>query len=175
MIKQLLLYGARRQFSRRYIPVLMAGMFFAGGSLCSTMVLVMTTYLRFAPVEQVGSPLAIVLFVLAVAIVLSNYLIARGRPRWLWVMIAVAVSCFAIAVPALALRPDPLLYGLAVVCPWLCLLTLNTSRHRRFREHCLAFRHERERAVQETQAQKVREQKRETLRARRHAVHQKTP
>ncbi|WNW13138.1 hypothetical protein RRX38_18910 [Pseudomonas sp. DTU_2021_1001937_2_SI_NGA_ILE_001] len=166
MNEERLSYNARRQFSRRYTPVLMAGLLCASGALSATMNLVITTYLREAPVDEVGPMVMTVVCTQVFLIILSNYLIARGRPQGMWIMVAVSFVCLASAVPTIAFQPNPILYALALLLPLLCLLILNSSRHREFRKHCLSFRHERDAVTQQIKAQRALEKKREMLRAR---------
>ena len=126
MSESLMFYGARRAFARHYIPTFMVGMFSVGASSGCKLLIVLTTYFHGVSLDEVGSPIAIAYLLLMILIVVSNYLIARGRPRWIWVMIILSTLGFFIVLPALAFEPDRLIYALGICSPLLCLLILNT-------------------------------------------------
>jgi uncharacterized protein (DUF58 family) len=70
----------------------------------------------------------------------SNFMILRGRPSWVWVMVGIYVACLLFVVPMLQYQPHKVLYGLALLFPFLGLLILNSKVQREMRAKLVGIR-----------------------------------
>nr|WP_280639981.1 hypothetical protein [Pseudomonas sp. RGM2987] len=85
---------------------------------------------------------------LTLVIVHCNFMIARGRPRWVLLLSMVLGLCFLCVLPTIEYRPNRLIYSLSLLFPLLALLLLNSKRHREMRRKLVKIRHQRELIIQ---------------------------
>lgn len=130
-----------RDFFRHYFLTFMGGVFAACFSLGLAVALAFVTYFRDASLGQVGLKIMSVGALLILLTVHSNFMILRGRPSWVWVMVGIYVVCLLFVVPMLQYQPHKVLYGLALLFPFLGLLILNTNVQREMRQKLLEIRH----------------------------------
>ena len=136
-----------RDFFRQYFLTFMGGVFAACFSLALAVALAFITYFRDAPIAQVGLEIMSAGALLILLTVHSNFMILRGRPSWVWVMVGIYVACLLFVVPMLQYQPHKVLYGLALLFPFLGLLLLNSKRHREMRQKLLEIRHLRQAVI----------------------------
>ncbi|WP_024779179.1 hypothetical protein [Pseudomonas corrugata] len=81
---------------------------------------------------------------LTLVIVHCNFMIARGRPRWVLLLAIVLGLCFICVLPTIGYRPNRLIYSLSLLFPLLALLLLNSKRHREMRSKLVDIRRQRQ-------------------------------
>ena len=84
--------------------------------------------------------LALAVALLILLTVHSNFMILRGRPSWVWVMVGIYLACLVFVVPMVQYQPHKVLYGLALLFPFLGLLTLNSKVQREMRTKLVGIR-----------------------------------
>jgi len=136
-----------RDFFRQYFLTFMGGVFAACFSLALAVALAFITYFRDTPIAQVGLKIMSVGALLILLTVHSNFMILRGRPSWVWAMVGIYVVCLLFVVPMLQYQPHKVLYGLALLFPFLGLLILNTKLQREMRQKLLEIRHLRQAVI----------------------------
>ncbi|WP_426219407.1 hypothetical protein [Pseudomonas sp. DWRC2-2] len=136
-----------RDFFRQYFLTFMGGVFAACFSLALAVALAFITYFRDTPIAQVGLKIMSVGALLILLTVHSNFMILRGRPSWVWAMVGIYVVCLLFVVPMLQYQPHKVLYGLALLFPFLGLLILNTKLQREMRQKLHEIRHLRQAVI----------------------------
>ena len=129
-----------RDFFRQYFLTFMGGVFAAYFSLALAVALAFVTYFRDVPLAQVGLKIMLVGALLILLTVHSNFMILRGRPSWVWVMVGIYLACLVFVVPMVQYQPHKVLYGLALLFPFLGLLTLNSKAQREMRIKLIGIR-----------------------------------
>ena len=129
-----------RDFFRQYFLTFLGGVFAAYFSLALAVALAFVTYFRDVPLAQVGLKIMLVGALLILLTVHSNFLILRGRPSWVWVMVGIYLACLVFVVPMVQYQPHKVLYGLALLFPFLGLLTLNSKVQREMRTKLVGIR-----------------------------------
>ena len=129
-----------RDFFRQYFLTFLGGVFAAYFSLALAVALAFVTYFRDVPLAQVGLKIMLVGALLILLTVHSNFMILRGRPSWVWVMVGIYVACLLFVVPMLQYQPHKVLYGLALLFPFLGLLILNSKVQREMRAKLVGIR-----------------------------------
>ena len=129
-----------RDFFRQYFLTFLGGVFAAYFSLALAVALVFVTYFRDVPLAQVGLKIMLVGALLILLTVHSNFMILRGRPSWVWVMVGIYLACLVFVVPMVQYQPHKVLYGLALLFPFLGLLTLNSKVQREMRTKLVGIR-----------------------------------
>ena len=129
-----------RDFFRQYFLTFLGGVFAAYFSLALAVALAFVTYFRDVPLAQVGLKIMSVGALLILLTVHSNFMMLRGRPSWVWVMVGIYVACLLFVVPMVQFRPHKVLYGLALLFPFLGLLTLNSKVQREMRTKLVGIR-----------------------------------
>ena len=129
-----------RDFFRQYFLTFMGGVFAAYFSLALAVALAFVTYFRDVPLAQVGLKIMLVGALLILLTVHSNFMILRGRPSWVWVMVGIYLACLVFVVPMVQYQPHKILYGLALLFPFLGLLTLNSKVQREMRTKLVGIR-----------------------------------
>ena len=127
-----------RDFFRQYFLTFMGGVFAACFSLALAVALAFVTYFRDVPLAQVGLKIMLVGALLILLTVHSNFMILRGRPSW--VMVGIYLACLVFVVPMVQYQPHKVLYGLALLFPFLGLLTLNSKVQREMRTKLVGIR-----------------------------------
>ncbi|OAE16826.1 hypothetical protein A2T76_09115 [Pseudomonas brenneri] len=118
----------------------LGGVFAAYFSLALAVALAFVTYFRDVPLAQVGLKIMLVGALLILLTVHSNFMILRGRPSWVWVMVGIYLACLVFVVPMVQYQPHKVLYGLALLFPFLGLLTLNSKVQREMRTKLVGIR-----------------------------------
>ena len=108
--------------------------------LALAVALAFVTYFRDVPLDQVGLKIMLVGALLILLTVHSNFMILRGRPSWVWVMVGIYLACLVFVVPMVQYQPHKILYGLALLFPFLGLLTLNSKVQREMRTKLVGIR-----------------------------------
>ncbi|MBJ2289506.1 hypothetical protein JFT44_06070 [Pseudomonas sp. MF5691] len=129
-----------RDFFRQYFLTFLGGVFAAYFSLALAVALALVTYFRDVPLAQVGLKIMLVGALLILLTVHSNFMILRGRPSWVWVMVGIYLACLVFVVPMVQYQPHKVLYGLALLFPFLGLLTLNSKVQREMRTKLVGIR-----------------------------------
>ncbi|AYG06018.1 hypothetical protein D7M10_02510 [Pseudomonas fluorescens] len=129
-----------RDFFRQYFLTFLGGVFAAYFSLALAVALAFVTYFRDVPLAQVGLKIMLVGALLILLTVHSNFMILRGRPSWVWVMVGIYLACLVFVVPMVQYQPHKVLYGLALLFPFLGLLTLNSKVQREMRTKLVGIR-----------------------------------
>jgi Ca2+/Na+ antiporter len=129
-----------RDFFRQYFLTFMGGVFAACFSLALAVALAFITYFRDVPIAQVGLKIMSAGALLILLTVHSNFMILRGRPSWVWVMVGIYVLCLLFVFPMVQYQPHKVLYGLALLFPFLGLLTLNSKVQREMRTKLVGLR-----------------------------------
>ena len=129
-----------RDFFRQYFLTFLGGVFAAYFSLALAVALAFVTYFRDVPLAQVGLKIMLVGALLILLTVHSNFMISRGRPSWVWVMVGIYLACLVFVVPMVQYQPHKVLYGLALLFPFLGLLTLNSKVQREMRTKLVGIR-----------------------------------
>lgn len=129
-----------RDFFRHYFLTFLGGVFAAYFSLALAVALAFVTYFRDVPLAQVGLKIMLVGALLILLTVHSNFMILRGRPSWVWVMVGIYLACLVFVVPMVQYQPHKVLYGLALLFPFLGLLTLNSKVQREMRTKLVGIR-----------------------------------
>ncbi|QYM69453.1 hypothetical protein K1X80_03655 [Pseudomonas sp. So3.2b] len=129
-----------RDFFRQYFLTFLGGVFAAYFSLALAVALAFVTYFRDVPLAQVGLKIMLVGALLILLTVHSNFMILRGRPSWVWVMVGIYLACLVFVVPMVQYQPHKVLYGLALLFPFLGLLTLNSKVQREMRTELVGIR-----------------------------------
>lgn len=129
-----------RDFFRQYFLTFLGGVFAAYFSLALAVALAFVTYFRDVPLAQVGLKIMLVGALLILLTVHSNFMILRGRPSWGWVMVGIYLACLVFVVPMVQYQPHKVLYGLALLFPFLGLLTLNSKVQREMRTKLVGIR-----------------------------------
>lgn len=129
-----------RDFFRQYFLTFLGGVFAAYFSLALAVALAFVTYFRDVPLDQVGLKIMLVGALLILLTVHSNFMILRGRPSWVWVMVGIYLACLVFVVPMVQYQPHKVLYGLALLFPFLGLLTLNSKVQREMRTKLVGIR-----------------------------------
>lgn len=129
-----------RDFFRQYFLTFLGGVFAAYFSLALAVALAFVTYFRDVPLAQVGLKIMLVGALLILLTVHSNFMILRGRPSWVWVMVGIYLACLVFVVPMVQYQPHKVLYGLALLFPFLGLLTLNRKVQREMRTKLVGIR-----------------------------------
>lgn len=129
-----------RDFFRQYFLTFLGGVFAAYFSLALAVALAFVTYFRDAPMAQVGLKIMLVGALLILLTVHSNFMILRGRPSWVWVMVGIYLGCLLFVLPMVQYQPHKVLYGLALLFPFLGLLTLNSKAQREMRIKLVGIR-----------------------------------
>lgn len=129
-----------RDFFRQYFLTFLGGVFAAYFSLALAVALAFVTYFRDVPLAQVGLKIMLVGAQLILLTVHSNFMILRGRPSWVWVMVGIYLACLVFVVPMVQYQPHKVLYGLALLFPFLGLLTLNSKVQREMRTKLVGIR-----------------------------------
>ena len=129
-----------RDFFRQYFLTFLGGVFAAYFSLALAVALAFVTYFRDVPLAQVGLKIMSVGALLILLTVHSNFMILRGRPSWVWVMVGIYLACLVFVVPMVQYQPHKVLYGLALLFPFLGLLTLNSKVQREMRTKLVGIR-----------------------------------
>lgn len=129
-----------RDFFRQYFLTFLGGVFAAYFSLALAVALAFVTYFRDVPLAQVGLKIMLVGALLILLTVHSNFMILRGRPSWVWVMVGIYLACLVFVVPMVQYQPHKILYGLALLFPFLGLLTLNSKVQREMRTKLVGIR-----------------------------------
>ena len=129
-----------RDFFRQYFLTFLGGVFAAYFSLALAVALAFVTYFRDVPLAQVGLKIMLVGALLILLTVHSNFMILRGRPSWVWVMVGIYLACLVFVVPMVQYQPHKVLYGLALLFPFLGLLILNSKVQREMRAKLVGIR-----------------------------------
>ena len=129
-----------RDFFRQYFLTFLGGVFAAYFSLALAVALAFVTYFRDVPLAQVGLKIMLVGALLILLTVHSNFMILRGRPSWVWVMVGIYLACLVFVVPMVQYQPHKVLYGLALLFPFLGLLILNSKVQRKMRTKLVEIR-----------------------------------
>ena len=131
------------QLLKRFMPVIggdaLAGCF----SIALTTILAMLTYLPTHPVEFVAKTCFFSAASLGAIFALAKYEVLYGRIHWVWINVAIYLLCLLISLPAILWRPNTYLYALALLCPLVGLLILNSNRCRELRQKSVELRHTR--------------------------------
>lgn len=141
-----------RDFFRHYFLTFLGGVFAAYFSLALAVALAFVTYFRDVPMAQVGLKIILVGALLILLTVHSNFMILRGRPSWVWVMVGIYVVCLLFVFPMVQYQPHKVLYGLALLFPFLGLLTLNSKVQREMRTKLVGIRRLREAVIAQRKA-----------------------
>ncbi|CAI8719886.1 membrane hypothetical protein [Pseudomonas marginalis] len=103
----------------------------------------MLTYLPTHPVEFVAKTCFFSAAGLGAVFALAKYEVLYGRIHWVWINVAIYLLCLLISLPAILWRPNTYLYALALLCPLVGLLILNSNRCRELRQKSVELRHKR--------------------------------
>ena len=141
-----------RDFFRHYFLTFLGGVFAAYFSLALAVALAFVTYFRDVPLAQVGLKILVVGALLILLTVHSNFMILRGRPSWVWVMVGIYVACLLFVFPMVQYQPHNVLYGLALLFPFLGLLTLNSKVQREMRTKLVGIRRLRQAVIAQRKA-----------------------
>ena len=141
-----------RDFFRHYFLTFLGGVFAAYFSLALAVALAFVTYFRDVPMAQVGLKIIVVGALLILLTVHSNFMILRGRPSWVWVMVGIYVACLLFVFPMVPYQPHKVLYGLALLFPFLGLLSLNSKVQREMRTKLVGIRRLRQAVIAQRKA-----------------------
>ncbi|MEQ7919781.1 hypothetical protein ABQX22_11355 [Xanthomonas sp. WHRI 1810A] len=155
------------QFRLRFFTVFMGVIFSAIASFAISVGLGLITFFRDIPLDKSFQYAAWIGLVFSVLLAFFNFMIVKGRPRWLWGIVVILVSCLFFNLATIEYRPDRLTYMVGVLCPLLGLYLLNTNRHRDMRKILVRERQQRVAIKDALNAQCLLEKKRASLRARR--------
>jgi hypothetical protein len=145
-----------KAFFRRYFLAFLGGIFAAYFSLAFAVALSFVTYFQNAPLADSGLYIFLAGAALTLLVVHSNFMIMRGRPRWVWMVVGVLVACLLFVLPMIHYTPPRAIYVLALLSPLLGLLFLNSNGQREMRSKLVDIRHERERIKQSFRASRRR-------------------
>ncbi|WP_454833816.1 hypothetical protein [Pseudomonas lini] len=145
-----------KAFFRRYFLAFLGGIFAAYFSLAFAVALSFVTYFKNAPLDDSGLYIFLAGAALTLLVVHSNFMIMRGRPRWVWIVVGVLVACLLFVLPMIHYTPPRAIYVLALLSPLLGLLFLNSNGQREMRSKLVDIRHERERIKQSFKASRRR-------------------
>lgn len=137
-----------KAFFRRYFLAFLGGIFAAYFSLAFAIALSFVTYFQNVPLADSGLYIFLGGAALTLLVVHSNFMIMRGRPRWVWMVVGVLVACLLFVLPMIHYTPPRTIYVLALLSPLLGLLFLNSNGQREMRSKLVDIRHERERIKQ---------------------------
>lgn len=133
-----------KAFFRRYFLAFLGGIFAAYFSLAFAVALSFVTYFQNAPLADSGFYIFLAGAALTLLIVHSNFMIVRGRPRWVWMVVGVLVACLLFVLPMIQYTPPRVIYVLALLSPLLGLLFLNSNGQREMRTQLVEIRRQRE-------------------------------
>jgi hypothetical protein len=137
-----------KAFFRRYFLAFLGGVFAAYCSLAFAVALSFVTYFQNVPLTDSGLYIFLAGAALTLLVVHSNFMIVRGRPRWVWVVVGVLVGCLLFVLPMIQYTPPRVIYVVALLSPLMGLLFLNSNGQREMRSKLVDIRHERERLKQ---------------------------
>ncbi|MCJ8206222.1 hypothetical protein [Pseudomonas sp. RGM2987] len=145
-----------RAFFRHYFPAFLGGVFAAYFSIAFAIALSYSTYFNDIPLAEFGFYPLLAGAVVALLLVHSNFMILRGRPKWVRVVNGIFVSCLLFVLPMINYRPNEVVYGLSILAPLLGLLFINSKGQRAMRSHMVEIRHQREAIIRATKASRAR-------------------
>lgn len=152
-------------FRARYFPSFLGSMFLATFSIATTTV--QATQAWFREVDGIALYQVLAIVGAAMVLALGGLMITRGRTWGLWVVFAMMAMNFTVVLftfPTQAGGALLFIYALGLLFPLLCLLLLNSRRHREMRAGFAALRAEREESSHEASRQAALEEHRESLR-----------
>lgn len=132
-----------RKLLRRFMPVIGADLIAGCFSIGLVMLLVAMTYLSALPINTSTNASFIGGMGVAAVFALAKYEVLYGRIHWVWINVAIYLLCLLISLPAILWRPNTYLYALALLCPLVGLLILNSNRCRELRQKSVELRHKR--------------------------------
>lgn len=139
-----------------YLPTFIGGIFAVLFSVGCAVPLLVTFYLSGASVGEQATWSVLGGSAVTLVAVHCNFMVMRGRPRWVWGLVGVLVLCLLSVLPTIEGRPHKVIYVMAVLFPLLGLLLLNSKRHREMRGKLVDIRHQRERLSQAIKASRPR-------------------
>ncbi|MCJ8206223.1 hypothetical protein [Pseudomonas sp. RGM2987] len=137
-----------RSFLFKYFPVFIGAIMASVFALVFAVPLFFDSYFRDLSLADDAKWSFLSGVALTLVIVHCNFMIARGRPRWVLLLSMVLGLCFLCVLPTIEYRPNRLIYSLSLLFPLLALLLLNSKRHREMRRKLVKIRHQRELIIQ---------------------------
>ncbi|CAH0288558.1 hypothetical protein [Pseudomonas mediterranea] len=137
-----------RSFLFNYFPVFIGAILASIFALACAIPLFFDSYFRNLPLAEGAKWSFLSGIALTLVIVHCNFMIARGRPRWVVPLVIVLGLCFLCVLPTIEYRPNRLIYSLSLLFSLLALLLLNSKRHREMRSKLVEIRRQRERLTQ---------------------------
>ena len=144
------------RFFARYLPTFIGGIFSVLFSLGCAVPLLVTFYLSGATIGEQATWSVLGGAAVTLIAVHCNFMVMRGRPRWVWGLVGLLVLCLLSVLPTIEGRPHRVLYAMAVLFPLLGLLLLNSKRHREMRSKLVEIRRQRELIIRAAKASRPR-------------------
>lgn len=120
-----------KAFFRRYFLAFLGGVFAAYFSLAFAVALSFVTYLQNVPLADSGLYIFLAGAALTLLVVHSNFMIVRGRPRWVWMVVGGLVACLLFVLPMIQYTP-PESFMCWPCCPlyWGCFFSIATDNEK---------------------------------------------
>lgn len=129
-----------RSFLSTYFPVFMGAIFTSIFTLVFAVPLFFDSYLPNLSMADNAKYSFLGGIALTLVIVHCNFMIARGRPRWVRPLLVLLGLCFLGVLPTFNDQLHVLMFGPSLLFPLLGLLLLNSKRHREMRQKLLEVR-----------------------------------
>lgn len=135
------------QLLKRYMPLIGIDAIVGCCSIALAAILATLTYLATYTVDVIAKTGFMGGMGLGAAFALAKAEVLYGRIHWVWVNVAVYCLCFLTSLPSIIYKPDTYLYVMALLCPLVGLLILNSARCRELRRKMVEVRHKRENII----------------------------